>query len=50
MIGNVIQNTFLINSDYPTASALSAILMVAMLIGIFAYGKLLGSRTIEEYI
>jgi spermidine/putrescine transport system permease protein len=50
MIGNVIQTAFLNNSDYPTASALSAILMVAMLVGIFAYSKILGSRTIEEYI
>jgi spermidine/putrescine transport system permease protein len=50
MIGQVIQTAFLTNSDYPTASALSAILMVAMLIGIFAYAKILGSRTIEEYI
>jgi spermidine/putrescine transport system permease protein len=50
MIGNIIQSTFIYNSDYPTASALSTILMVAMLVGIFAYGKILGTRTIEEYI
>jgi spermidine/putrescine transport system permease protein len=50
MIGNIIQNTFINNSDYPTASALSTVLMVAMLVGIFAYGKILGTRTIEEYI
>jgi spermidine/putrescine transport system permease protein len=50
MIGNIIQSTFLLSADYPAASALSAILMVAMLVGIFAYGKILGTRTIEEYI
>ena len=41
---------FLELNDYPAASALSAILMGAMLIGIFAYAKVLGSRTIEEYV
>jgi spermidine/putrescine transport system permease protein len=50
MIGNVIQNKFLVFFDYPAASALAAILMGVMLIGIAAYGKVLGSRTIEEYI
>jgi spermidine/putrescine transport system permease protein len=50
MIGNVIQTRFLVFNDYPSASALSAILMGVMLIGIFAYSKILGSRTIEEYI
>ncbi len=39
-----------IELDYPAASALSAILMAAMLIGIFLYSKVLGSRTIEEYV
>jgi spermidine/putrescine transport system permease protein len=50
MIGNIIQSQFLFNSDYPAASALSAILMTGVLIGIFLYARLLGSRTIEEYI
>jgi len=50
MIGNVIQTEFLTNNNYPTASALSAILLVIMLVGIFLYSRLLGSRTIEEYI
>ncbi|HTG48467.1 MAG TPA: ABC transporter permease [Actinomycetota bacterium] len=50
MIGNVIQQAFLVQNDYPAASALSAILMAAMLIGIFAYSKILGARTIEEYV
>ncbi len=50
MIGNVIQNQFLIFSDYPSASALSAILMVFMLVGVFLYARLIRSRTIEEYL
>ena len=35
MIGTIIQNDFLINQDYPAASALSAILLAFVLIGIF---------------
>ena len=31
-------------------AALSAILLAGVLIGIFLYARLLGSRTIEEYI
>ena len=50
MIGNVIQNEFLVFSDYPSASALSAILMAIMLVGIFIYARVLGTRSIEEYI
>ena len=50
MIGNVIQNEFLVFSDYPSASALSAILMAIMLVGIFIYARTLGSRSIEEYL
>jgi spermidine/putrescine transport system permease protein len=50
MIGNIIQNQFLIFGDYPSASALSAFLMALLLIGIFLYARLLGSRTIEEYV
>jgi spermidine/putrescine transport system permease protein len=50
MIGTVIQNSFLTYFDYAGGSALSAILMAIALIGIFAYARLLGSRTIEEYL
>jgi len=50
MIGTIIQTDFLVNQDYPAASALSAILLLGVLIGIFLYGRLLGSRTIEEYV
>ena len=50
MIGTVIQNQFLTNLDYAGGSALSAMLLAVALIGIFAYARLLGSRTIEEYL
>jgi spermidine/putrescine transport system permease protein len=50
MIGTVIQNAFLVNLDYAGGSALSAILLAIALVGIFAYARLLGSRTIEEYL
>ncbi|HUC57896.1 MAG TPA: ABC transporter permease [Streptosporangiaceae bacterium] len=50
MIGTVIQNAFLTNLDYAGGSALSAVLMAVALIGIFAYARLLGTRTIEEYL
>lgn len=50
MIGTVIQNSFLVNLDYPAGSALSAVLLVVALVGIFAYSRLLGSKSIEEYL
>jgi spermidine/putrescine transport system permease protein len=50
MIGTVIQNAFLVNLDYAGGSALSAVLMAIALVGIFAYARLLGSRSIEDYI
>jgi spermidine/putrescine transport system permease protein len=50
MIGNIIQTQFLVNGDYPTASALSAILMGGVLIGIFLYARVLGTRSLEEYV
>jgi len=50
MIGTVIQNSFLVTLDYAGGSALSAILLAIALVGIFAYARLLGSRTIEEYL
>ncbi|MBB2743318.1 UNVERIFIED_ORG: spermidine/putrescine transport system permease protein [Microbispora rosea subsp. rosea] len=48
MVGNVIQNQFLINQDYPTASALSFTLMALLLVGIFAYAKALGTEDVLE--
>lgn len=44
MIGNVIQARFLEISDYPMASALSFILMAAILLGVFAYARVLGTE------
>ena len=44
MIGNVIQARYLRVTDYPTASALSFILMAAILIGVFLYIRVLGSE------
>ncbi|MEZ0076785.1 ABC transporter permease [Planotetraspora sp. GP83] len=48
MIGNVIQNQFLVNQDYPVASALSFTLMALLLIGIFVYAKALGTEDVLE--
>ena len=44
MIGNVIQARYLEVTDYPTASALSFVLMVAILIGVFIYARLIGTE------
>jgi spermidine/putrescine transport system permease protein len=46
MIGQVIQAEYLANSDYPTASALSFVLMAVLLIGIFAYARALGTEDV----
>ncbi|WP_320669077.1 ABC transporter permease [Patulibacter defluvii] len=48
MIGNVIQNKFITVLDYPTAAALSFILMTAILILIAIFGRLLGTKTLTE--
>ncbi|GAA3098841.1 ABC transporter permease [Streptosporangium carneum] len=48
MIGNIIQIEYLTNQDYPVASALSFTLMAAMLIGIFAYARALGTENVLE--
>ena len=48
MIGNVIQSKFLVILDYPTAAALSFILMAFILIGIFLYARVLGTRNLTE--
>jgi spermidine/putrescine transport system permease protein len=44
MIGNVIEGRFLKVTDYPMASALSFILMIAILIGVLIYARLLGTE------
>lgn len=43
MIGNVIQNQFLTQNNYPTASALSFILMAGILVAVGVYARLLGT-------
>jgi spermidine/putrescine transport system permease protein len=48
MIGNVIQSKYLYIQDYPTAAALSFILMSFILIGIFLYARVLGARNLTE--
>ena len=48
MIGNVIQSKFLVILDYPTAAALSFMLMAFILIGIFLYARVLGTRNLTE--
>ena len=48
MIGQVIQAQYLVNSDYPTASALSFILMAVLLIGVFAYARALGTEDVMK--
>jgi len=50
MIGNVIESAYLENLDYPTASALSSILMVAMLIIIWFYVRAFGTEAVEEAV
>ena len=50
MIGNVIQSKFLNILDYPTAAALSFILMTAILIGILVYARLLGTKSLREAV
>jgi len=44
MIGNVIQGRFLRITDYPMASALSFILMAAILVGVLIYARVLGTE------
>jgi spermidine/putrescine transport system permease protein len=48
MIGNIIQTEYFTNSDYPTAAALSFILMAALLVGVFAYARALGTDDVLE--
>ncbi|MBB4914724.1 ABC transporter permease [Streptosporangium saharense] len=48
MIGNIIQTEYLVNTDYPTAAALSFTLMAVMLVGIFAYARALGTENVLE--
>jgi spermidine/putrescine transport system permease protein len=44
MIGNVIQSKFLVITDYPAAAALSFVLMAAIIVGVAAYARALGTE------
>lgn len=44
MLGNVIQVQMLKHNDYPTGSAISFILMAAILVGVLTYAKVLGTE------
>jgi spermidine/putrescine transport system permease protein len=48
MIGNIIQTEYLTNNQYPRASAMSFMLMAALLVGIFAYARALGTEQVME--
>jgi len=48
MIGQVIQAQYLTSSNYPTASALSFLLMAVLLIGVFAYARALGTEDVMK--
>jgi len=50
MIGTVIQDSYLVNFNYPAGASLSVILLAVSLLGIWLYARLLGSRTIEDYL
>ena len=47
MVGNVIQDRFLARNDYPTAAALSFLLLAAILVAIAVYAKLLGTEELS---
>jgi spermidine/putrescine transport system permease protein len=50
MIGNIIQTQYVQNANYPVASALALILMVALLAGMYLYARAFGTRSISEYV
>jgi len=50
MVGTVIQNLFLVNNDFSAGSALSVIVMGISLVGIVIYGRLLGSKSIGDFV
>jgi spermidine/putrescine transport system permease protein len=43
MIGNVVQNQFLVQADYPAAAALSFVFMAIVLVIVVVYSRLLGT-------
>ena len=44
MIGNVVQNQFLVQLDYPTAAALSIMLMIVITAAVLLYARFLGTE------
>ena len=50
LIGNVIQSRFLVNNDYPTAAALSLMLIAGILAAVFIYARVLGTDELESGI
>ncbi|MSO36902.1 MAG: ABC transporter permease [Acidimicrobiia bacterium] len=46
MIGNVVQNQFLVQVDYPVAAALSFVFMAIVMVIVAVYSKLLGTEDI----
>jgi spermidine/putrescine transport system permease protein len=48
MVGTVIQTQYFTDLNYPTAAALSFILMGVLLIGIFLYARVLGTEDVLE--
>ena len=46
MIGNVIQSRFLVVNDYPTASALSFLLMAFMLVLVIIWARIAGTEAL----
>jgi spermidine/putrescine transport system permease protein len=44
MIGNIIQDKFLTQNDYPQAAALSVVLMLGMLVLASLYARILGTE------
>ncbi len=50
MIGNVIQTAYLQDLDYPTAAALSSMLMIVLLVIIWLYARTFGTDAVEEAV
>jgi spermidine/putrescine transport system permease protein len=48
MIGTIIETLFIENQDYPRAAALSWVLLTALLIGVFAYARALGTEDVLD--
>lgn len=49
MIGNIIQENFFVDQDFPMAAALSSLLMLLLMLAIFLYARTFGTETIQDY-